>query len=140
MIVIDLECEHGHSFEGWFDNLDAFDVQREKGLVRCPYCDDVQVKRVMSAVALKKSAPKPIKSPGEIDYKRLAMEVVDYIQKNSEDVGPKFTAEALKMHFGVTEKRSIRGSATEAEEKTLRDEGIEFIKIPLPKTDPLKKN
>jgi len=38
------------------------------------------------------------------------------------------------MHYGVAEKRNIRGSATEGEEKTLRDEGIKYIKIPPLKT------
>jgi hypothetical protein len=34
------------------------------------------------------------------------------------------------MHYGVKEKRSIRGAATEEEEKTLKEEGIEFFKFP----------
>jgi hypothetical protein len=40
------------------------------------------------------------------------------------------------MHYGVEEPRNIRGTTTEAEEKMLRDEGIQFIKIPLPPSEP----
>ncbi|MBW1888734.1 MAG: DUF1178 family protein, partial [Deltaproteobacteria bacterium] len=75
-----------------------------------------------------------------IDYGRLAKEVVEYMNKNFEDLGSDFTKEALKMHYGVAEKRNIKGSATTEEEKTLEDEGIQFFKIPIPKTDNDEKN
>ena len=65
----------------------------------------------------------------------MLLPVEEYVQTNFEDVGPKFAAEALKIHYGVAEKRNIKGSATADEEETLRDEGIEFFKIPMPKTD-----
>jgi hypothetical protein len=140
MIVFDLECSKGHQFEGWFEGIESFEKQKEKKLILCPYCNDSKVKRVMSAVAVKKSQPDAGPPQGSIDYRRLAKEVVDYVQKNFEDVGPDFTAEALKMHYEVAEKRNIRGSATAEEEKTLKDEGIDFFKIPLPKSDEEKKN
>ncbi|MBW2084162.1 MAG: DUF1178 family protein [Deltaproteobacteria bacterium] len=144
MIVFDLECSRGHRFEGWFDSIDAFDEQNSQGLVSCPMCGDTQVRRVLSPVALKKGGNTPRKTDegtsNEIDYKRLAQEVVRYVKENFEDVGPKFAAEALKMHYGVTEPKNIRGSATEEEEKILKDEGIEFFKIPFPKKDDKKTN
>jgi hypothetical protein len=133
MITFDLECGEGHVFEGWFDSLDAFEEQHKRKMVRCPYCDDSNVRRVMSPVAVKRShQEKPVES-SPIDYQRLAKEVVDYVHKHFEDVGPGFAAEALKMHYGVADKRNIRGSATSEEEKTLKDEGIEFFKLPIPK-------
>ena len=135
MIAIDLECSNGHVFEGWFDSLEAFEGQNKDGLVSCPYCNDSKVRRVLSPVAVKKASKKDDMSPHPIDYRKLAKEIVDYVQKNFEHVGPRFAAEALKMHYGVTEKRNIRGSATEEEEKTLKDEGIEFFKMPLPKSE-----
>ncbi|MBW2334974.1 MAG: DUF1178 family protein, partial [Deltaproteobacteria bacterium] len=87
-----------------------------------------------SPVAIKSSQGE--KKPREIepDYKKLAGGVMEYIKNNFDDVGTDFAKEALKMHYGVAEKRSIRGSATEGEEKTLRDEGIKYIKIPPVKT------
>jgi len=57
------------------------------------------------------------------------------VQNNFEDMGHKFAAEALKIHYGVAERRNIKGSATAEEEETLKDEGIEFFKVPLPKID-----
>jgi hypothetical protein len=136
MIAIDIECSRGHRFEGWFDNLGAFETQNKKKLVACPYCEDTSVVRVLSPVAVKKSSRDNERQlPENIDYHRLAKEVVEYIQESFEDVGPNFTAEALKIHYGVTEKKNIRGSATEEEEKTLKEEGVEFFKIPVPKKD-----
>jgi len=140
MIVFDLECSSGHKFEGWFDSLDAFEEQNRKRLVRCPSCDDSDIKRVMSPIAVKRLHAENQSVPGTIDYRRLAKEVVEYIRHNFEDVGQRFPAEALKMHYGVAEKRNIRGSATEEEEKTLKDEGIEFFKVPVPQTDEEKEN
>ncbi len=140
MIVFDLECSNGHTFEGWFDSLDSFEDQRERGLVACPYCEDTAVKKVLSPVAVKKSSFSGRLPQPRIDYKRLAREVVEYVHENFEDVGTRFTSEALKMHYGATEKRNIRGAATEDEEKTLKDEGVEFFKLPLPKTEPEKEN
>ena len=140
MIAFDLECSQGHIFEGWFDSLESFEEQKTKDLVSCPYCDDSNVRKVLSPVAVKKSVPAPATRQAEIDYNRLAKEVVEYIKSNSEDVGAKFASEALKIHYGVADKRSIRGSATEEEEKTLKEEGVEFLKVPFPITDAEKKN
>ena len=75
-----------------------------------------------------------------IDYPRLAKEIVDYVDKNFDDVGTEFATEALKMHYNVIEKRNIKGSATVQEEKILKEEGIGFFKIPFPKIDDEKKN
>jgi hypothetical protein len=135
MIVFDLECSNGHLFEGWFDSLESFEKQNSEALVSCPYCNSTNVKKVMSPVAVKKSDPVEQTPSGPIDYQRLAKEVVGYIQANFEDVGPRFSAEALKMHYGISEKKNIRGSATVEEEQTLKEEGIDFFKIALPKKD-----
>jgi hypothetical protein len=131
----------GHSFEGWFHNSESFEEQKVKNLVSCPYCNDTKVKRILSPVVMKTASRKNDgKETRPIDYQRLAKEIVDYINKNFEDVGSDFTKEALKMHYSVTEKRNIKGSATEDEEKVLEDEGIEFFKVPSPKVDDDEKN
>lgn len=126
MIAFDLECSKGHRFEGWFNNLHSFEEQRARKLVSCPICSDTRVKKILSPVAVKSS-----ESPS-IDYHRLAKEIVDYIHRDFDDVGTHFAQEALKIHYGVTEKRNIRGSATGEEEKMLREEKVEFFKIPGP--------
>lgn len=137
MIVFDLECPSGHVFEGWFESLEAYETQRGENLIRCPFCNDLNVRRVLSPISVKRSTSEENAPAPSIDYGRLATELLRYMKKNFEDVGSDFAAEALKMHYGVADKRNIRGSATAEEEKTLTDEGIEFFKLPLP-SDPEK--
>jgi hypothetical protein len=141
MIAFDLECSRGHVFEGWFQNNHSFEEQNARKLVSCPFCNDTHIRRIISPVAMKGSSrDETEKNAAIIDYPRLAREIVDYVNRNFEDVGHGFTKEALKMHYGVTEKRNIKGSATAEEEKLLREEKIEFFKIPFPKTEEDKKN
>ena len=40
MKVLDLQCPHAHSFEGWFGSEDDFQDQLARGLVECPVCGD----------------------------------------------------------------------------------------------------
>lgn len=141
MIAFDLECSRGHTFEGWFNNTQSFEEQQARRLVNCPYCNDKKVKKIMSPVTTKTSSRMELDDVRKgIDYRRLAKEIVDYVNKNFDDVGSDFTSEALKMHYGVSEKRSIRGSATAGEEETLQKEGIPYFQFPVPKIDDEKKN
>ena len=50
-------------------------------------------------------------------------------------MGDRFAEVAIRIHQGEEEKRNIRGTTTKDEEETLREEGINFIKIPAPKFD-----
>jgi hypothetical protein len=141
MIVFDLECSEGHIFEAWFNDTQSFEEQKAKGMISCPYCNDNLVSKVISPVTTKTSSEPDEKTEEKsIDYARLAKEIVDYVEKNFDDVGTDFAKEALKMHYDVAEKRNIKGSATEDEEKMLEDEGIEFFKLSIPKKDDEKKN
>jgi hypothetical protein len=58
-----------------------------------------------------------------------------YIDKNFEDVGDKFAEVALKIHNGDETKRNIKGTSTPQEEENLKEEGVQFVKIPLIKMD-----
>jgi hypothetical protein len=46
-------------------------------------------------------------------------------------VGSDFANEALKIHYGVNEPRNIRGVSTSQEEDMLREEGVDFVKLPI---------
>ena len=140
MIVFDLECGRGHRFEGWFNNSASFEEQTLKKLVACPVCGDSEVRRVLSPVATRTTRPEPERAPDSIDYPKLAREIVDYVNKHFVDVGSDFAKEALRMHYGVSEKKNIKGSATWEEENMLRGEKIEFFKLPLPRTEDDKNN
>ena len=52
MKVLNLQCAHQHSFEGWFASEDAFQSQFAQGLVECPMCGDRQVQKLPTAPRL----------------------------------------------------------------------------------------
>lgn len=133
MIAYDLQCVNGHSFEGWFEDEKTFKDQEKKGLIACPVCDMTAVTRIPSTFAIKSSArSSPSSGSTAAQMKELSLRITDFIEKNFDNVGCDFTKEALKMHYGVTEQRNIRGTSSPEEEKTLKEEGIEFIKMPIP--------
>ena len=66
MKVLDLQCAHGHSFEGWFGSQDDYDSQRARGLVSCPVCNDSDITKKLSAPRLNLGhgiAPEPAIAP-----------------------------------------------------------------------------
>ncbi|MCF8040746.1 MAG: DUF1178 family protein [Desulfarculaceae bacterium] len=126
MIVFDLQCDQEHSFEGWFEDLKDLQRQIKKGLVSCPVCGSAQVRRVPSSFGIAKAS-------SSIDQEKaaqlLGQSLKRYFVENFEDVGPQFAKEALKIHYGASEARNIRGVSTAEEEKVLKEEGVEFFKV-----------
>ena len=58
------------------------------------------------------------------------------IERNFDHVGPGFAEEARKIHYGETDPRNIYGETSEEQAEALREEGIEFGRIPwLPRHD-----
>lgn len=150
MKVFDLLCTNDHRFEGWFASGSDFDRQREQGIIACPMCGDNQVVKVPAATYVNMGAsdraPKPTAAneptPEQAQYANLRSallaKIVDYVVKNTEDVGKNFPEEARKIHYGESPERKIRGTATADEVTELRDEGIDVV--PLPVTVPAGKS
>ncbi len=130
MIAYDLQCVNNHSFEGWFEDEKAYSDQKKKGLVACPICNDTAVARIPSTFAIKSSQVGRPSDPAKAGLAALGKQIVDYVEKNFDNVGCDFAKEALKMHYGVKKPRNIRGTSTKDEEKTLKEEGIQYFKIP----------
>ena len=140
MKVLDLRCANGHGFEGWFGSEDDFLDQNGRGLVECPLCADRVIVRMPSAPRLNLSgarepaAPAPSQAPAApADLQALYMQAVRHVLANTEDVGHRFAEEARRIHYGEVDARGIRGEATPDEARALRDEGIEFASLPVPK-------
>ena len=136
MIAYDLQCGNGHRFEGWFEDSRTFDRQNKDGLIACPICEDTAILKMPSIFAIKgASSTIPRKEDQQAAMAALGRQIVAYVENNFDNVGADFAEEALKMHYGVSEPRSIRGVSTPKEEETLKSEGINFFKIPIP-SDP----
>ena len=135
MIVFDLTCPNGHTFEGWFEDNQAYRSQNADNLIACPVCNDKEIKKRPSSFGIKSNPPsRKLPSSKEL-VEHFSEQIADFVDKNFDDVGCNFTREALKIHYGVTEPRNIKGVSTKEEEKLLKKEGIDFFKIPIAKPE-----
>ena len=149
MIIFDLACQHEHRFEGWFQSREDFDGQLSRGLIACPDCGSLQVRRVPSALhlgsqlqRLQEPAPAPAQPtgsapsppPATIDPRAGPLstfqELTTMLLAKCEDVGSRFAEEARKIHYLEAPQRSIRGQASNEEYEALRDEGVEVLRLP----------
>jgi hypothetical protein len=137
MKVIDLRCQSGHRFEGWFASDDDFLDQNGRGQIECPLCADRVIVRLPSAPRLNLSsasaAPREEAMPDAATALQAQwMQVVRHVIENTEDVGTRFADEARRIHYGETAERAIRGQASADEREALREEGIEVHPLPVP--------
>lgn len=128
MVVYDLQCAQGHAFEGWFEGQDDLERQLRGRLITCPVCGLSKVKRVPSGFGIARR-----RSDSEQDHEMaarlLGSALQRYLRENFDDVGSGFAKEALKIHYGVSEARNIRGVSTPQEEEVLKSEGVSFFKV-----------
>ncbi len=149
MKVLNLQCSHGHAFEGWFASHDDFESQRGRGLLTCPVCNDAEIAKMPSAPRLNLGHDAPAAalsaaaSPAQAPAQEVAqmtpqhlqaawMKMVRHVMVNTEDVGARFAEEARKIHYGEAEHRNIRGQASREETESLLDEGVEILPLPVP--------
>ena len=148
MIVYNLHCGKGHTFEGWFASIAAFDEQKAHGKLLCPLCNSRSVTKAPMAPALSskvaeskravrvplETKPAPIPSGKGADELRQMRQFMTglrkYVEQNAEYVGPKFPDEARKIHYGESEERHIYGEASLEEAADLVEEGIDVAPLP----------
>jgi hypothetical protein len=138
MKVLNLQCIHGHAFEGWFTSEDDFQGQHARGLVECPVCGDLEVAKLPSAPRLNLGASREggkqdVVAAPEAQMQAAWMQMVRKVMANTEDVGEKFAEEARRIHYGETPERGIRGQASQEETESLLEEGIAVLPLPMPK-------
>ena len=139
MKVLDLQCGHQHSFEGWFASEDDFAGQLQRGLVSCPLCGDVRIEKKLSAPRLNlrtarhEPAPEPAEAAAPADLQALQAHMIATLRRvvaESEDVGERFADQARAMHHGELERRNIRGRTTPGEALELLEEGVDVLPLP----------
>lgn len=163
MITFDLACDRAHRFEGWFRSARDFDDQKAAGLLECPLCGSRQIAKQLSPVAVhvgRRTAPDAARgrlprageegapeasgaaasgplapAPAPPRPEAFFRALTRFVEAHFEDVGPAFAQEARKIESGEAEVRNIRGSTTPSEEEALREDGIEFLTLALPKYD-----
>ena len=133
MKVLDLQCPHGHRFEGWFASAEDFESQLSRKLVECPICGATEVSRLPSAPRLNLSGASAAQAPvGAEETQARAMRVLREVLEKTENVGDRFAEEARRIHYNEAPARSIRGVTTPEDAKALVEEGIEVMSLPIP--------
>lgn len=146
MKVLNLSCDAGHVFEGWFASESDFQNQVASQMVQCPVCSCAQVHKMPSAPRLNlgvsrgdETSPAPTaESPSQSEMPELQqmqaqmMRAMREIVSKTEDVGERFAQEARKIHHGESDPRNIRGQATPEQTHELLEEGIAVMPLMLP--------
>src|ERR1700692_4175575 len=128
MKVLDLQCSHGHRFEGWFASADDFESQLSRKLVECPICGATEVSRLPSAPRLNLSgatAASASAPANAADLQARAMRALREVLEKTENVGDRFAEEARRIHYNEAPARNIRGVTTPEDAKALVEGGIE---------------
>lgn len=164
MLVVDLHCEHGHVFEGWFASADDLASQQARGLVSCPVCASTEVVRRPAASRLNVSSLKAEKAssgssstarteamlpsstaeqdgaaparpePSVAALQALYLQAVRHVLDHTEDVGEGFVKEVRDIHRGDAPRRAVRGQADQEEVAALKEEGIDVMSLPIPES------
>ena len=152
MIRYALRCECGHAFDSWFADSAAYDSQHMRKLVTCPVCESTAIEKAIMAPRLARkdksdsreaieNLPVPLSpterpaplmmAPQERELVAKLRELREHVAQNAENVGSNFPNEARKMHYGDSEHRAIYGEATSDEARSLVEEGIEVLPLPV---------
>ena len=163
MIKYTLTCPDEHPFEVWFPDSAVCDDQLQAGEVACPVCGSHAVRKALMAPSIARKsntrggAPKPPAPDTPVapasnreggdqfvagsvttaadTFRKALWEVRRHIESSAEHVGDAFAREARAIHEGKSEARPIYGESSEKEAEELREDGIDFARIPWPKHD-----
>ena len=135
-------CSEQSDFDGWFQNIEAFEKQMNLGLINCPICGSENILKSLTAPSLKKiqNSNKRISieetEKNTFGYEKfknittILRSITKEIKENSTFVGDDFVNQARSMNKGTIEEKSIYGHGTKQEIEELKDEGIDVINIP----------
>src|SRR5690625_427272 len=130
--VFDLQCAHGHVFEGWFRSDDNYQEQQAQGLLSCPVCANIEVIKQLSAPRLNISHLKQDRSgtpveqdkravaaPSEQEIAQLQAQFMQQLRgavKAADDVGEQVADEARRSGYGDAVESSIGGGGRRDEQ------------------------
>ena len=142
-------CCEKNEFDGWFQNIEAFEKQMFSGLINCPVCGSDNIIKLLTTPNLIKEKSQKSKNIKLENNKRFLGSEKSYlgnekiknittmlrtikkeIQKNSTFVGDKFVSKARSMKEGKIKEKPIHGHGSKKEIQELRDEGIDVVNIP----------
>lgn len=134
MIKYILKCKNKHEFESWFSNSKEFEKLKKNKLLECIFCSSKKIeKAIMSPrVVESKNVEKNNVFPQKefLKVKKELVKIKNFVEKNFEFVGNRFSKEAKDIFYENKKKRNIYGTANLKEQKELQEEGIDLTTIP----------
>ena len=135
MIVFDLRClVSGDLFEAWFRSSAEFEHQLEQGLVLCPVCESSHVAKAPMAPMV------PRKGTAGTGMIAQLAELQAELLRESEWVGDRFADTARAMHLGEIDTGRVHGEASWEEARSLLDDDVPILPLPLPVVPPKQVN
>lgn len=128
MIRYALICDSEHGFEAWFSDSAAYDDQAERGLVECPHCGSLAVRKAPMAPAV--ASGRKREASAERQAAEMASKVRAHIRGHYDYVGEAFASEARAIHAGEKPQRLIYGEASPADSRALTETGVPVVPIP----------
>ena len=139
-------CSNQKEFDGWFQNIEAFEKQKNQGLINCPICGSDKIVKLLTTPSLKitkksKDNKNKINASTTVKDNFLANDnlknatailrtLKKEIQKNSTYVGKEFVSQVRSMKDGKIKDKPIYGHGSSKDIQELRDEGIDVVNIP----------
>ncbi len=141
-------CSNEKDFDGWFQNIEAYEKQKSQDLINCPICGSDKVVKSLTTPSLKTNKEKktddinnkinttPTVEDGIIandklkNFSTILRTIKKEVQKNSTYVGDKFVSQVRSMKEGKIKEKPIYGNGTKKEIEELREDGIDVVNIP----------
>ena len=139
MIKYNLKCNNGHEFESWFSDSREFEKLNKNKLLECIYCTSNKIKKSIMAPMVSgikyKEDRQFFLDKKLLKEKNKLIKLREYIEKNSEFVGDKFSEKVREVYYDKQTNKSIYGTTTTKERAELEEEGIDLISIPWVRKD-----
>ena len=83
-------CSEKNGFDGWFQNIEAFEKQKSLSLINCPICGSDDVVKSLTTPSLKTTKSDNSIQKKETNYKEIVREIhensnIQIITKNKND-------------------------------------------------------
>ena len=151
MIKYKLKCQSDccaveKEFDGWFQNIDSYEKQKNQGLINCPVCGGDKVVKLLTTPNLKTTHNKKLEDVNNNKYptesnsilandhlkniSTILRTIKKEIQKNSTFVGDEFVSKVRSMKEGKIVEKPVHGHGTHKEIQELRDDGIDVVNVP----------
>ena len=134
MIKYNLKCINNHEFESWFSNSKEYEKLNKKNLLECIYCSTNKIQKTimspMVSVVKSKEESVNLLNRSLSSEKDKLLKLRDYVEKNFEFVGDKFSEKVREVYYDKKTKKKIYGTTTSKEREELAEEGIDLLSIP----------